>query len=139
MPIPREKNLQRAYSFGHLLKTVELVEDKSPFFWYHSFFSAKSANFTVFRIPILLVIEIFLCEAYRFQKTSQTSDDQENTPLVPPAKPHSSRSFLIFERSESQVSYKQYTFFYKKLGSGHSTKSFLIQQEILSILVLKVS
>ena len=31
-----------------------------------------------------------------------------------------------------------YTFFYKKLGSGHSTKSFLIPQEILSILVLKV-
>ena len=31
-------------------------------------------------------------------------------------------------------------FFYKKLGSGHSsTKSFLIQHEILSILVLKVS
>ena len=25
-----------------------------------------------------------------------------------------------------------YTFFYKKLGSGHSTKSFLIQHEILS-------
>ena len=30
-------------------------------------------------------------------------------------------------------------FFYKKLGSGHSTKSFLISHEILSILVLKVS
>ena len=30
-------------------------------------------------------------------------------------------------------------FFYKKLGSGHSTKSFFIQFEILSILVLKVS
>ena len=25
-----------AYSFGHLLKTVELVEDEIPFFWYHS-------------------------------------------------------------------------------------------------------
>ena len=25
-----------AYSFGHLLTTVELVEDKIPFFWYHS-------------------------------------------------------------------------------------------------------
>ena len=33
----------------------------------------------------------------------------------------------------------QHTFFYKKLGSGHSTKSFLISHEILSILVLKVS
>ena len=32
-----------------------------------------------------------------------------------------------------------YTFFYKKLGSGHSTKSFLISHEILFILVLKVS
>ena len=32
-----------------------------------------------------------------------------------------------------------YTFFYKKLGSGHRTKSFLISHEILSILVLKVS
>ena len=30
-------------------------------------------------------------------------------------------------------------FFYKKLGSGRSTKSFLIQQEILSILVIKDS
>ena len=29
--------------------------------------------------------------------------------------------------------------FYKKLGSGHSTKSFLISHEILFILVLKVS
>ena len=26
----------RAYSFGHLLKTVELVEDEIPFFWYPS-------------------------------------------------------------------------------------------------------
>ena len=32
-----------------------------------------------------------------------------------------------------------HVFFYKKLGSGHSTKSFLISHEILSILVLKVS
>ena len=31
------------------------------------------------------------------------------------------------------------TRFYKKLGSGHSTKIFLIEHEILSILVLKVS
>ena len=30
-------------------------------------------------------------------------------------------------------------FFFKKLGSGHRTKSFLILHEILSILVLKVS
>ena len=30
-------------------------------------------------------------------------------------------------------------FFYTKLGSGHSTKSFLISHGILSILVLKVS
>ena len=29
--------------------------------------------------------------------------------------------------------------FYKKLGSGHSTKSFLILNEMLSIIVLKVS
>ena len=47
-----------------------------------AFFSAKSANSTVFRIPIPLVTEIFLCEVYRFQKTSQTSDAQKNTPLV---------------------------------------------------------
>ena len=46
-----------------------------------AFFSAKSANSTAFRIPILLVIEIFLCEAYRFQKTSQTSNAQKNMPL----------------------------------------------------------
>ena len=32
-----------------------------------------------------------------------------------------------------------HVFLYKKLGSGHSTKSFLIQHEILSIIVLKVS
>ena len=44
------------------------------------FCSAKSANSTVFRIPILLLPEIFLCEACRFQKTSQTSDAQRNTP-----------------------------------------------------------
>ena len=30
-------------------------------------------------------------------------------------------------------------FFYKKLGSGHSTKSFSISHEILAILVLEVS
>ena len=33
----------------------------------------------------------------------------------------------------------QHTGLCKKLGSGHSTKSFLISHEILSILVLKVS
>ena len=44
------------------------------------FFSAKSVNSIVFRIRILLVTEIFLCEVYRFQKTSQTSDAQKNTP-----------------------------------------------------------
>ena len=43
-------------------------------------FSAKSANSTVFRIPILLVIEIFLCHAYCFRKTLQISDAQKNTP-----------------------------------------------------------
>ena len=32
-----------------------------------------------------------------------------------------------------------HVFFYKKLGSGHRTKSFLISHEILSILVLTVS
>ena len=31
------------------------------------------------------------------------------------------------------------TRFYKKLGSGHSSKGFLISNEILTILVLKVS
>ena len=46
------------------------------------FFSAKSANSTVFRILILLVTDIFLCEVYRFQKTSQTSDAQKDTPLM---------------------------------------------------------
>ena len=68
-----------------------------PFFWHFfsakstnpivfripillAFFSAKSANSTVFRIPILLVAEIFLSVAYHFQKTSQTSDAQKNTP-----------------------------------------------------------
>ena len=33
-----------------------------------AFFSAKSANSTLFRIPILLVTESFLCEAYRFSE-----------------------------------------------------------------------
>ena len=46
-----------------------------------TFFCAKSANSTVFRIPILLETEFFLCEAYCFRKTSQTSDAQKNTPL----------------------------------------------------------
>ena len=47
-------------------------------------------------------------------------------------------SFFNVETTQKTL-VKEYTFFYKKLGSGHSTKSFLIQQEILSILVLKVS
>ena len=51
-----------------------------------AYFSAKSANSTVFRIPILLVNENFLCEAYRFQKTSQTSDAQKNTPIMFPSR-----------------------------------------------------
>ena len=47
------------------------------------------------------------------------------------------RTYLVLS---SVVQLRPYStrFFYKKLGSGHSTKSFLIQ-EILSILVLKVS
>ena len=47
-----------------------------------AFFSAKFANSIIFRIPIPFVTEFFLCEAYRFRKTSQTSDAQKNTPLV---------------------------------------------------------
>ena len=39
---------------------------------------AKSAKPTIFRMRILSVTEIFLCEAYRFQKTSQTADAQKN-------------------------------------------------------------
>ena len=44
-----------------------------------------------------------------------------------------------FQFNRSAVKYSCTRFFYKKLGSGHSPKSFLIQQGILSILVLKVS
>ena len=47
-----------------------------------AFFSAKSANSTVFRIPILLETEIFLCEAFRFRQTLQTLDAQKNTPSI---------------------------------------------------------
>ena len=57
------------------------------------------------------------------------------------------KSSIFFSNFRSSQSFDicfsisvNYTFyFYKKLGSGHSTKSFLISHEILSILVLKVS
>ena len=51
------------------------------------------------------------------------------------------RGNLFVSRAVGQSSCAVTTtrFFYKKLGSGHSTKSFLISHEILSILVLKVS
>ena len=42
-----------------------------------------------------------------------------------------------FSKNWYKVRYTR--FLYKKLVSGHSTKSFLISHEILSILVLKVS
>ena len=45
-----------------------------------AFFSANSADSSVFRICIVLVTDI-LCEIYRFQKTLLTSDAQNNTPL----------------------------------------------------------
>lgn len=73
------------------------------------FFSAKSANSTVFRMcillasfspispistvfrmRILLVTDIFFCEVYRFQKISETSDAQKNTPLACLFKPFQS-------------------------------------------------
>ena len=60
------------------IRTVEQTTFEFSFFQD----SHSSANSTVFRIPILLVPEIFLCEAYRFQKTSQTSDAQKNTPSM---------------------------------------------------------
>ena len=47
-----------------------------------------------------------------------------------------SKAFEIFT---SEMALSMHVCFYKKLGSGHSTKSFLISHEILSILVLKVS
>ena len=47
------------------------------------------------------------------------------------------KSLLTSLQSVVANAYFEYTFFYKKLGSGHSTKSFLISHEILSILVLK--
>ena len=49
----------------------------------------------------------------------------------------------LFPDTENCVEFRvwcyKYTFFYKKLGSGHRTKSFLISHEILSISVQKVS
>ena len=44
------------YSFGHLLKTVELVKDKIPFFWYYS-----TENGRLTEKPILLAI-LFLVD-----------------------------------------------------------------------------
>ena len=44
----------------------------------------------------------------------------------------------LFAHPTVYISYF-HTHFHKKLGSGHSTKSFLIQHEILSMLVLKLS
>ena len=67
------------------IRSVEQQHSNSHFFRIPillAFFSAKSANSTVFRIPILLVTEIFLFEAYRFQKTLKTSDAENNTPLM---------------------------------------------------------
>ena len=49
------------------------------------------------------------------------------------------KSLIFQEKIRKMPSERLYTFFYKKLGSGHRTKSFLISHEILSILVLKVS
>ena len=72
---------QNSHSFG-----IFLCEVCQPYCFQNAYsfgiFSSKSADSTVFRVPILLVTEIFLCEAYRFQKTSQTSDAQKNAPLV---------------------------------------------------------
>ena len=43
---------------------------------------AGSANFTVLTIRVRLVTDIFLCKVYFFQKTSQASDAQKNTPIL---------------------------------------------------------
>ena len=72
---------QDFHSFG-----IFLCKVCQPYRFQNSYsfgiFSAKPANSTFVRIPILLVTEIFLCEAYQFQKTSQTSGAQKNTPLL---------------------------------------------------------
>ena len=51
------------------------------------------------------------------------------------AKPKTELNISVFMQERST----RFFFIYKKLGSGHSTKSFLISHEILSILVLQVS
>ena len=61
------------------------------------FFSVKFANSTVFRIPILLVTGFLLCQVYRFQESSKTSDTQKNTPLV----------YCLFSFSIKAVAYRQ--------------------------------
>ena len=70
---------QNAYSFG-----IFLCEVCQPYRFQNAYsfgiFLGDVCQPYRFRIPILLVTEIFLCEAYRFQKTSQTSDAQKNTP-----------------------------------------------------------
>ena len=79
-----EKSILHCNGFSSLGRTISFefsfLQRSTPILL--AFFSAKSANPTVFRITSLLVTEIFLCEAYRFQKTSQTSDAQMNTPQI---------------------------------------------------------
>ena len=72
---------QDSHSFGIFLCEVCQPYRIQNAYSFGIFLCAVSFNSTVFRIPFLLVTEIFLCEAYRFQKTSQTSDAQKNTPL----------------------------------------------------------
>ena len=71
---------QNSHSFG-----IFLCKVCQPYCFHNAYsfgiFSAKSASSTIFRIPILLVTEIFLCEAHRFQKTLQILDARKNTPL----------------------------------------------------------
>ena len=50
------------------------------FFWHFSLRSLPTLPFSEF--PFFWLLKFFLYEAYRFRKTSQTSDAQKNTPLI---------------------------------------------------------
>ena len=58
---------------------------------------------------------------------------------LPTARIATEQNYTTMPIKQGTTLYSIHDFFYKKLGSGHRTRSFLTSHEILSILVLKVS
>ena len=88
-------------------------------------------------------LPFFSLLSYSFQCIEGFISVQSSTSRPNTSGPFAESSYLLESffvlRIISRIDLSSTRFFYKKLGSGHSTKSFLISYEILSILVLKVS